>query len=104
MKTLTTSAIAVIATGFAMAPTAHAAAEFGFKYSYDAEKMETEAGAQEVLDDLTKEIREHCKSDFTGTRLTSWVLDRQCTARTLEATVTKINSPMLTKVYAESKA
>lgn len=104
MKTLTTSAIAVIATGFAMAPTAHAAADFGFKYSFDAEKLETQAGAEEVLSDLTKEISAHCESAFTSTRLTNWVLDRQCTSRTLETTVTKINSPMLSKVYAETKA
>ena len=104
MKALTTSAIAVIATGFAMAPTAHAATDFGFKYSYDAEKLETQAGAEEVLSDLTKEISEHCESTFTSTRLTNWVLARQCTSRTLEATVTKINSPMLSKVYAETKA
>lgn len=102
MKNFATAAL--IAAGLALAPAAHAAAEFSFQYSYDKQQLKTEAGAREMLDDLKAEITEHCDHRFTGSRLTNSILDRRCTDRTLEKTVIEINSPTLSKVYEEMKA
>lgn len=99
-----TKTLAVILSGLAIAGTASAANDFTFDYNYDANAVQTEQGAAQVLEELESQVADHCEDRRIFPRSIRGIMADQCVADTLERTVSQIDTPALDQAFEDWKS
>ena len=76
--------------------------EFTFRFEYEANLLQSYAGAEGVYRDLRSSARRACRRD--GVVLTAFSHDRDCIARLVDAVVARIDAPLLTARHTNQGA
>lgn len=80
---------------------AAAAGDFAFKYSFDREAVQTEAGARAIYQELFSQVARRCDMRGQTQRLADIISESSCQKRTLDSAVSQIDSPALDRIHAE---
>lgn len=83
---------------------AYAASDtFSMNVDYSPAKLETRAGAEAEYNAIRKQIADRCETENGALRIIPVLVERLCTARSMDQAVRQIGHPVLDEVHASRR-